>query len=163
MAKRRTSEQLAKLREMGERFALARSQSSLTAAELGARVGVDRNTIYRWEAAGQIAEIDGKRVKGSEPGALDVEAVSRATGVTTDWLLRGVSAPAVRDILDAWYGTARGKLASAAARVFLENLPLAGYVPGPSFYDNALVLFEHGLSPERAAQAARETEIKRAS
>lgn len=56
---------------------LARLAARLTQAELGARVGVDHGTVYRWET--------GQRI----PNAIMLGAIAAACSVTADSLLVG--------------------------------------------------------------------------
>jgi transcriptional regulator with XRE-family HTH domain len=135
---------------LGERIALARVNAGYTnASKFAVSIGVDRNTLYRWES-GAVA-----------PDVFNLESVAAATRVSCDWLLRGAIASSAQEVLSRWYETPRGKSASEGARVFLESLPLHGYVPSFGFFDLALMAYENGLSPTEAAQAARETETAR--
>lgn len=56
---------------------LARLAARLTQAELGARVGVDHGTVYRWET--------GQRI----PNAIMLGMIAAACSVTADSLLVG--------------------------------------------------------------------------
>jgi transcriptional regulator with XRE-family HTH domain len=149
--KRRLTQDEERLRhEIGERIALARANAGYSnASAFARRVGVDRNTLQRWE-------------KGENaPDALNLAAIVATCNVSADWILRGQVAPAAREVLEAWYQTKRGESAPAEARSFLESLPIGGYTASFLFYDIALTAFEHGLSPEAAAAAARVTTTAR--
>lgn len=60
---------------LGKRISKARAVAGLTQEALGAAVGVDRQTVYRWEA------------EEREPSARHVAAVVRVTGCGPGWLL----------------------------------------------------------------------------
>lgn len=60
---------------LGRRISDARALAGLTQEGLGAAVGVDRQTVYRWEA------------EEREPAAGHVAAVVRACGCGANWLL----------------------------------------------------------------------------
>lgn len=59
----------------GERVKEARNRRGLTQGKLGDLVGVQSNTVYRWEAGGPV------------PGAKTIKKLSDALGVSTDFLL----------------------------------------------------------------------------
>lgn len=135
---------------IAERIKSARIAAGYENAAAFARdVGVQANTIYRWES-GLIV-----------PDIFRLEAIARVCRVSADWLLRGVCPLQDREILRAWRDTRKGQTASEPAMAFLEALPLEGYTPSFAFYDLALVAFEHGLSPEDAARGSRFTESKK--
>jgi transcriptional regulator with XRE-family HTH domain len=134
---------------IGGRIATARLSAGYeNASEFARHVGVSPNTIYRWER-GEVA-----------PSIWQLESVSRVARVTTDWVLRGSREDASAR-LDAWLATPRGRSASEAARIWLRELPIGGFVPSDVFYDLALLAFEQGLSADEAVVAARFTESKK--
>lgn len=63
------------LQDLGRQISLARAASGMTQAELGRRIGVQRQAIYRLESGGR------------QPGALVLRSIALALGVTTDSLL----------------------------------------------------------------------------
>lgn len=135
---------------IGERIARARAAAGLTNASAFARdIGVVPNTVYRWEK-GELA-----------PDIWSLESIASACRVTTDWLLRGVGAGDVADVLLAWKHTPRGASASAEALTFIESVALPGYVPSPTFYDLLLFAFEQGLRGDEAVRAAKTTTTAR--
>jgi transcriptional regulator with XRE-family HTH domain len=63
---------------VGERIALVRGLSGLSAAELGRRAGLSRGTLPLLEAG-----------TNKQPGAKTLLALSQATGVPMEWFLAG--------------------------------------------------------------------------
>lgn len=63
------------LQDLGRQISLARVASGLTQAELGRRIGAQRQSIYRLECGGR------------QPGALVLRSIALALDVTTDSLL----------------------------------------------------------------------------
>lgn len=130
---------------VGRRIAEARAASPFAgnASAFARAVGVQPNTVYRWE--------DGAVV----PDIFRLESIARVCRVSSDWLLRGAEDVTAHEALDQWLAGPRGQLAAPGAVRFLRSLPLAGYRPSPQFWDLALIAYESGLSPDDAATAAR--------
>lgn len=135
-------------KEIGERIARARLTAGYeNAAEFARLVGVQPNTLYRWERGDLV------------PSIWYLEGVSRIARVSSDWILRGTAEPRL-EILEEWRRTPRGQTATEAQLSFLRALPLEGYTPTLRFYNLALSAIEEGLSPADVALAARVTEAK---
>jgi transcriptional regulator with XRE-family HTH domain len=130
---------------IGARIRESRLAHGMSQTQLARAIEVERNSITRWETGAGL------------PDAINVDRLSRAFGVTADWLLRGVDSPQPRVVLEAWRKTPRGQTASEEALRFLESLPLGRWVPSPAFYDLALLAFEQGLTRDDAIEAARVT------
>jgi len=129
-------------RELGARIREAREAAGLDViAEFARRVDVDRSAITRWET-GQGC-----------PDAVNLRAIARATNVSAQWLLEGFAAPSWRETYDRWVATANPP---AAARIWLESLPLEGYAPSEDFYDLAFLAFKRNLSVARTLQMGEE-------
>lgn len=134
---------------IGRRIAEARASSGWTnATKFAAAIESDRNSIGRWER-GEVV-----------PSALNIEAISRVTRVSADWLLRGEATPEWSAVIDEWQRTRSRAPADVVA--FFRSLPLAGYVPSLRFLDLAFTAWEHGLAAAEVVQIARETETARA-
>lgn len=62
---------------LADRIAKARNHAGLSQAELAEKLPAARNTLSRWERGDM------------QPSQRSLEAISRATGVSLDWLLQG--------------------------------------------------------------------------
>lgn len=138
-------------RQIGARIGQARISAGYeNAAEFARQVGVQPNTIYRYES-GRIV-----------PDIFTLERLARVARVSMEFILRGPREDHGRSpVLDRWLATPRGSTVRPDAVAFLERLPLNGYTPTPAFYDLALLAYEQGLSPEDASLSARFTESKK--
>ena len=68
---------------IGQRIAQKRKEHTLSQEALGERLGVSRQSIYKWESDAALPEID------------KLVALAKLFGVTVGWLL-GVEEPAAR-------------------------------------------------------------------
>jgi transcriptional regulator with XRE-family HTH domain len=131
--------------EIGARIAQARIGSGWTnVTRFAAKIGTDRNSVGRWER-GEVL-----------PDALSIEAVSRVTRRSADWILRGEASPEWAETIEAWRKGATGSRAPDAAVGFIRSLPLAGYIPSLRFLDLVFLAYEHGLTPDQALTMAGE-------
>jgi transcriptional regulator with XRE-family HTH domain len=117
-------------------------------AEFCRRVGVQAETLYRWER-GRVA-----------PDAFNLYEVARLLNVSMEWLVAGEKR-AENPALAEWLDSPKGRAASPDARAFLASLPIGGYRTAPLFYDLALVAYEAGLSREETVRAAAQTARRR--
>jgi len=131
--------------EIGARITEARESAGWTnKTTFAAKVGTDRNTVGRWEKGESV------------PDALLLDAVSRITLRSADWILRGEAAPEWSETIEKWRKTPTGSRAPDAALGFIKSLPLGGYTPSMRFLDLVFTAWEHDLKPDEAVQMAAE-------
>jgi len=109
--------------EIGGRIAQARNDSGWTnITRFAAEIGSDRNSVGRWER-GEVL-----------PDALSIEAVSRVTGRSADWILRGDPSPGWTAAIEAWRATPTESSSFGAVDRLFSSLPPARRLPavGPS-------------------------------
>ena len=119
------------------RQGLRREGQKITQGELGAAVGVERNTVSRWENGGMLPR---------DPAV--IAAVARVLGVTADWLISGDRLSATsRKLGEGPTGSFTGyapsqipERAAALAAGYLERLQAAGCSPEQVMSAESLIL-----------------------
>lgn len=128
--------------ELGQRVERARKARGMAArADFVRALGAERSTVERWEAG-----------KGG-PDAVWWEPISRVTGVSIDWLVKGFVSPSWQPTFATWL---EQNPVEDAERIWLESLPLEGFEPNPRFYDYALLAKRHHLSVAKTIEMAVE-------
>ena len=95
---------------IGQRIAQKRKEQNLSQEALGERLGVSRQSIYKWEADQALPEID------------KLVALSKLFGVTVGWLL-GVEEPAAPQEQPPELTEQQLKLAEEIAERYIAALP----------------------------------------